>query len=72
MGCDCSNCPGCCHNDSKHAVDHDNKIIETDSYLELDKSHKDWYKTEMGKQRGKPKSGQPKELKENKGWKNAK
>lgn len=39
------------------AVNRDQKIIETNSYLELQKEHKKWYSAEgMGKQRGKPKA----------------
>ncbi len=69
MPCDCDKCPGCCHADAKHAKSHGKNLVETDQYLELDKNHKDWYKVEMGKQRGKPKSGQPKEMKQAKDWK---
>lgn len=44
-------------------LNHDQKILKPNSYLETQKSHKDWYDIhEMGKQRGKPRLA-PKETK---------
>lgn len=44
-------------------IDRDQNIIETNSYLEIQKEHKDWFKKNaMGKQRGKP-TMTPKETK---------
>lgn len=58
------------HADAKHAKAHGKSYVETDSYLELAKSHKDWYQRgAMGKQRGKPKYAPPKEMKSRKTWK---
>ncbi|HLB95768.1 MAG TPA: hypothetical protein VJK26_02600 [Patescibacteria group bacterium] len=43
--------------DSKRARDHDQKLQKPNSYLETQKSHKEWYNiSEMGKQRGKPRA----------------
>jgi len=56
--------------DSKHAIDHEGKPLNEDPYLEISKSHKDWYNiSEMGKQRGKPKYAPPKVKKDKKSWK---
>jgi hypothetical protein len=39
----------------QQVIDHDQKIVEPNSYLELQKPHKDWYrKNSMGKQGNKP------------------
>ena len=46
--------------DAKKAVNRDNMPIETGSLMHLEKQHKDWYnRSEMGKQRGKPKYAPP-------------
>lgn len=58
------------HADAKHAKRHAKELVEENAYLELDKSHKDWYMTgEMGKQRNKPKSTPKENKKEKKSWK---
>lgn len=59
------------HATSKLAKEHGKNLVETaEPYLELNKSHKNWYnRKEMGKQLGKPKYAPPKEMKEKKEWK---
>lgn len=60
---------GLMQSDTKHAVDHDNKLLEPGE-LRLDRAHKDWYnRRELGKQRGKPKYAPPREMKSVKTWK---
>lgn len=40
---------------SSQTLNHDQKIVEPNAYLELQKSHKNWYrKNQMGRQGGKP------------------
>lgn len=52
------------HADSIRAKRHGKELINENSYLHLDKSHKDWYnRSEMGKQRGKPHYAPPKKKK---------
>lgn len=47
----------------KKVLNHDQKLVKPNSYLETQKSHKDWYDVDkMGKQRGKP-NAVPKENK---------
>lgn len=56
--------------DAKHAITHNNKIVEEEGYLNLDKAHKDWYEhSELGKQRSKPKSVPKQSKKIKKQWK---
>lgn len=58
------------HADSKHAKIHGKSLVEEESYLHLDKDHKDWYnRRELGKQRGKPKYVPLTEKKPKKSWK---
>lgn len=41
--------------DSKRTKNHNQKIVEPNTYLETQKPHKKWYDIrEMGKQRGRP------------------
>lgn len=52
---------------SKHAKDHDQKIVKPSAYLETEKEHKKWYNIhEMGKMRGEPRIA-PREEKKAKG-----
>ena len=58
------------HADAKHAKRHGKELIEENSYLNLDKSHKDWYMRDgMGKQRNKPKSVPIENKKDKESWK---
>lgn len=55
--------------DAKHLQDHDQNILEPNTYLKTDNQHKDWYNVhEMGKQGGKPKAN-PREIKKQSGTK---
>ena len=57
--------------DAKHAKIHGKDLVETEKeYLRLNQEHKDWYnRSEMGKQRGKPRYAPPKVKKAKKIWK---